>query len=342
MLGEQAVRGKRDRDVIMVGRREGRFTRLMVVVEDSDLEVHSMEVVFAGGDRFNPRLRHIFREEDRTRPIDLPGNSRVIERIEFRYGNLPGGGAARVQVWAREGGGHVGRDDDRRPPPPPDADPRFRRAAPLVMDFWPRHGAVGTEVTIRGRRLTPDLRIQFGDQLVSASRVDHDMVTFLVPRARGRSMIVLSRPGLRDLPVGTFEVSGRDGRHERDRWNDRRRRAAERWWIERQRRLARNAAEREARMRAEEERLARERENRRRHRRAALRARWKQQLLAREEVRGELSLHAERTARLDRMLRLAELEDDGRLVIRIRLLLDYEDARHTQRMDDLETVYARR
>jgi hypothetical protein len=135
MLGEQAVRGKRDRDVIMVGRREGRFTRLMVVVEDSDLEVHSMEVVFAGGDRFNPRLRHIFREEDRTRPIDLPGNSRVIERIEFRYGNLPGGGAARVQVWAREGGGHVGRDDDRRPPPPPDADPRFRRAAPLVMDF---------------------------------------------------------------------------------------------------------------------------------------------------------------------------------------------------------------
>ncbi len=342
MLGEQAVKGKRDRDVIMVGRREGRFTRLMLVVEDSDLEVQSMEVVFAGGERFNPRLRHFFREEDRTRPIDLPGQSRVIERIEFRYGNLPGGGAARVQVWAREGGGHVGRDDDRRPPPPPVADPRHRRAAPLVMDFWPRHGAVGTEVTIRGRRLTRDLRIQFGDQLVSASRVDDDMVTFVVPRARGRSMIVLSRPGLRDLPVGTFEVSGRDGRHERDRWNDQRRRAAERWWVERQRRLARSAAEREERMRAEEDRLARERENRRRHRRASLRARWKQQLLAREEVRAELSLHAERTARLDRMLRLAELEDEGRLVIRIRLLLDYEDARHAQRMGDLETVYARR
>ena len=146
MLGEQAVKGKRDRDVIMVGRREGRFTRLMLVVEDSDLEVHSMEVVFAGGDRFNPRLRHVFREEDRTRPIDLPGNSRAIERIEFRYGNLPGGGAARVQVWAREGGGHVGRDDDRRPPPPPDADPRSgarRRWCGLRAP----NGAVGTRGT---------------------------------------------------------------------------------------------------------------------------------------------------------------------------------------------------
>lgn len=301
-----------------------------------------MEVVFANGERFNPSLRHFFREDNRTRPMNLPGKGRAIGRIEFRYGNLPGGGSARVQVWAREDAGHAGRDDDRRPPPPPVADSRFRRGAPLVMDFWPRQGSVGTEVTIQGRRLTPDLRIQFGDQLVPVSRADDHTITFVVPRARGKAMIVLRRPGLGDLPVGTFDVSGRDGRRERVQWEGQRRRAAERWWVERQRRLAHSAAEREARMRAEEERLTRERENRRRHRRAALRARWKQQLLAREEVRAELSLHAERAARLDRMLRLAELEDEGRLVIRIRLLADYEDARHKQRMDNLETVYARR
>ena len=344
MLGEQAVKGKRDRDVIKVGRREGAFTRLMVVVEDSDLEVHSMDVVFGNGERFNPSLRHFFREDDRTRPIDLPGESRLIQRVEFRYGNLPGGGSARVQVWAREGGRQdpaIG-DRGRGIPPPPPADPRFRRAAPLVMDFWPRQGAVGTEVTINGRRLTPDLRIQFGDQLVPATRTDEHSMTFVVPRSRGKAMIALRRPGGRDLPVGTFDVSGRDGRRDRDRWNDQRRKAAERWWVERQRRVARSAAEREARLRAEEARLAREREHRRRQRRAALRARWKQQLLAREEVRAELSLHAERAARLDRMLRLAEADDHGRLAVRIRLLLDYEDARHRQRMDDLEAVYARR
>jgi hypothetical protein len=31
--------------------------------------------------------------------IDLPGGARVIRRVEFRYGNLPGGGRARVELW---------------------------------------------------------------------------------------------------------------------------------------------------------------------------------------------------------------------------------------------------
>jgi len=342
MLGEQTVRGKRDRDEIDVGRREGRFTRLMVVVEDSDLEMHSMDVVFVGGQRFSPPLRHFFREDDRTRAIDLPGDSRSIARIEFHYGNLPGGGAARVEVWGRAAGG-PDRDDERPPPPPPPMDRgHFGHGPPLVTDFWPRQGPAGTEVTIQGRRFTPDMLIDFGGQAIRPSRSDDSLLTFVVPRARGAALIMLRRPGRRDVPVGSFAVSTRDPNRERERWREERRRAAERWWMERQRRLARSEAAREAALRAEEDRLARERERRRIARRAALRARWDRQLLLREDVRAELALHAERSARLDRMLRLAESGEYGRLVVRIRLLVDYEDSRHQQRMDDLKAAYARR
>jgi hypothetical protein len=42
------------------------------------------------------------------------------------------------------------------------------------------------------------------------------------------------------------------------------------------------------------------------------------------------------------MLRLAETGDFGGLVIRIRLLFDYEGERHQRRMGDLKAAYARR
>jgi hypothetical protein len=338
-LGEQVVSGKQDHDVIRVGRREGRFTRLMVVVEDSDLEMNSMRIVFAGGDVLEPSLKHFFREDDRTRPIDLPGERRAIERIEFRYGNLPGGGRARVAVW--------GREDDRGPGPgpgpgAPPAPPPGRYRRPIVIDFWPREGAPGTQVTVQGRRFSPDLQILFGDEVIAPTRRDDNMLTFTVPRHNGVAPISLRGQGWRDLAVGTFNVSRRDWARERERWRAERQRSAERWWAERQRRLARSAAEREQAMRAEEERLAREREARRERRRAALRARWERRLLAQEDVRAELALHAERTARLERMQRLAESGEYGSLSVRIRLLIEFEDARHQQRMDDLKAAYARR
>jgi hypothetical protein len=40
-----------------------------------------------------------FAPNTKTRVIDLPGGARVIRRVEFRYGNLPGGGRAQVELW---------------------------------------------------------------------------------------------------------------------------------------------------------------------------------------------------------------------------------------------------
>jgi hypothetical protein len=46
-------------------------------------------------------VKHIFREGQRTRVIDFPGDERAIRYIDFKYRNLPGGGRAKVQVWAK-------------------------------------------------------------------------------------------------------------------------------------------------------------------------------------------------------------------------------------------------
>lgn len=102
MLGERTVNGSRpDKDKIQVSRAEGKFRRLTVVVLDSDLALLDMEIKFARGPVFRPDVKQDFREGSRTRVIDLPGDDRVIKWIEFKYKNLPGGGNAKVQVWAK-------------------------------------------------------------------------------------------------------------------------------------------------------------------------------------------------------------------------------------------------
>ncbi len=97
-LGERWVDGRVDRDVVAVGRRE-RYQRIMLVVEHSAVELFDVVIVFGNGEVYSPGTRLIFGEGTTSREIDLPGNARHIERIEFRYGNLPGGGRAQVEVW---------------------------------------------------------------------------------------------------------------------------------------------------------------------------------------------------------------------------------------------------
>lgn len=103
MLGSKVVKGKKEnKDVLKVSKGAGPYTKLMLVVEDSELEVDSMVVTFGNKEKFEPEVKHMFREEDRTRAIDLPGEARNIKKIEFVYKNLPGGGKAKVEVWAKK------------------------------------------------------------------------------------------------------------------------------------------------------------------------------------------------------------------------------------------------
>jgi hypothetical protein len=98
VLGERTVDGRADHDVIDVGGAEGRFHRISLEAEGSSLELFDVVITFGDGQTYSPGTRLVFDQGARSRVIDLPGGDRVIRRIDFRYGNLAGGGRARMIV----------------------------------------------------------------------------------------------------------------------------------------------------------------------------------------------------------------------------------------------------
>ncbi|HMG20693.1 MAG TPA: hypothetical protein VK607_05225, partial [Kofleriaceae bacterium] len=148
LLGERTVDGRYDHDKIDVGRYEGKFTKLTVVVDDSDLELIDLSIKFDRGAPWHPALTHFFREGQRSRAIDFPGDERTIRRIEMRYRNLPGGGRARVRVyglrdnpvWESRGWTMLGErtvDSNREDTDRIDvarAEGRFRKITVVVLD----------------------------------------------------------------------------------------------------------------------------------------------------------------------------------------------------------------
>jgi hypothetical protein len=100
-LGERTVDGKVDKDTIVVGREDGRFSEIQLKVEGSSLEMFELLVTFGDGTTVSPGTRLVFHNGATSRVIDLPGAKRTIKKVEFKYGNLPGGGRARVELWAR-------------------------------------------------------------------------------------------------------------------------------------------------------------------------------------------------------------------------------------------------
>jgi hypothetical protein len=98
-LGQQTVNGRVDHDTIRVGKYDGKFSKLTISVEKSELELLSFVVTFANGEKWEPDVRFYFRENSRSRVIDLPGDERRIQKIDITYKNVPGGGRATLEVW---------------------------------------------------------------------------------------------------------------------------------------------------------------------------------------------------------------------------------------------------
>ena len=108
-LGCEEVGRRTDRDVIKVGRREGRFEAIRLTASGNDVRVEDLKVVYANGSPDDIRVRSELREGSETRPLDLKGRDRAIDRIEIvtkRDYKGRGKGRAKVCVEARE--------DDRR------------------------------------------------------------------------------------------------------------------------------------------------------------------------------------------------------------------------------------
>ena len=102
LLGERDVDFGKDHDTIDVGRHEGKFKELQIRVKDAPIEISNMVVTFDNDQKFNPKIKRRFAEGSGTHNIDLPGDRRVIKRIDFNYHSVNRReGHGKLQVYAR-------------------------------------------------------------------------------------------------------------------------------------------------------------------------------------------------------------------------------------------------
>jgi hypothetical protein len=102
LLGARRVSFAAERDVIVVGAREGLFNAVRIDVDGGDLEMFDIRLTFGDGSSWSPETRVSFREGSRSRRIDLPGAARLIRNIEFRYRSTVRRGRATVRAYGRK------------------------------------------------------------------------------------------------------------------------------------------------------------------------------------------------------------------------------------------------
>ncbi len=104
-LGERNVGFIADHDTIHVGKQDGKFKRLKLVVHRNDISLKSVKVIFGNGEVEDVVFdRHIHEGGDAV--IDLPHRwreGRSIESVELRYHSRPDfRGEALAELWGQE------------------------------------------------------------------------------------------------------------------------------------------------------------------------------------------------------------------------------------------------
>lgn len=84
LLGEQKVNFVRDKDVIDVDSRY-QFTAIRFRVEDKDVIIKDLVVIFQNGDKLTPAIEEAIPAGGSSREIELARDGRYIDRIEFTY-----------------------------------------------------------------------------------------------------------------------------------------------------------------------------------------------------------------------------------------------------------------
>src|SRR5262245_45453948 len=111
LLGQTTVDGQRDRDTIVIGRSEGRFSSIQLRVFGSPVEFQRVVVRYANGTSEEVEVRDYVPAGGQTRAIDLRGDERVISSVDFLYSR------ARWQHGARPRVALYGDKFDPRPGP---------------------------------------------------------------------------------------------------------------------------------------------------------------------------------------------------------------------------------
>jgi hypothetical protein len=88
-LGCQKVGFLVDKDVIKVGRAEGRFKSIRLKVTGNKIYMNDLKVVYADGTPDDLPVRSEIRAGGETRAIDLKGARRAIKQVEMVYRSQP-------------------------------------------------------------------------------------------------------------------------------------------------------------------------------------------------------------------------------------------------------------
>ncbi len=105
-LGERHVGFINDYDTIHVGRQDGKFTRLKLIVRRNDIKLKTIKVFFGNGEVEDIIFdRHI--DDGGEAVVDLPHGwheGRVIRDVELHYHSRPDfRGEAVAELWGQEG-----------------------------------------------------------------------------------------------------------------------------------------------------------------------------------------------------------------------------------------------
>jgi hypothetical protein len=101
LMGDAWVSGQFEREIIRIGKYEGRVARVMLVITNANMELGDLVIQFGNGQRLSPGLRHSFADGSRSRAIDLPGHVRFIRGVELVHGAVGPGARAHAEIWGQ-------------------------------------------------------------------------------------------------------------------------------------------------------------------------------------------------------------------------------------------------
>jgi hypothetical protein len=84
IIAERKVNFIKDKDEVIIESRN-QFTAIKFKVEDRDIRLNGLKVVFDNGDKLEPSLDVIIPANKESRIIELAQDGRRIDKIEFQY-----------------------------------------------------------------------------------------------------------------------------------------------------------------------------------------------------------------------------------------------------------------
>jgi hypothetical protein len=99
LLGERHIDGRADNDKIDVGRDNGRFRAIQFRVTGGRVTFDRIRVKYLHGASEDISVRSEIQDGGKSRPIDLPGEHRVIESVSMWYSKRNWRSRPTVQVY---------------------------------------------------------------------------------------------------------------------------------------------------------------------------------------------------------------------------------------------------